>query len=143
MVNKTKIVKYLEQFKNPRNLGLLGFGIVALMVSWSGAKVIKTNYELQKQISRFLQQNEVQELENANLTLKNEYFKTDHFLELSARRHFGKAAPGEKVILVPKSVALKYTKDEPVDPAKVPKGPAPEKPWYQRNLEAWRSFLFP
>lgn len=122
---------------------LLGLGIVTPIFSWSGAKVIQTNYGLQKQISELRQQNAVHELENSNLKLKNEYLKTDHFLELSARRHFGKAAPGEKVILVSKNVALRYTKAEPVDPAKVAKEPRPEKPWYQRNLEAWRAFLFP
>lgn len=123
-----------------RALGLIAFGIIALLVSWSGVKSIQTNYELQKQISEASQQNDVAKLENTNLKLRNEYYKTDQFLELAARRQFGKAAPGETLYIVPKSVALANTIDVPTE--KTPKTKkVGQKPFYQENFEAWVDFF--
>ena len=86
---------YWRIFTDTSSLSLIAFGVIALIVSWNGLKAIQSNYEFQKQIARLEQQNEVSKLENDNLNLKNEYYNTDEFLELSARRQFGLAAPGE------------------------------------------------
>jgi cell division protein FtsB len=124
-----------------RALGLIAFGVIAILVSWSGVKSIQTNYELQKQISELTQQNDVKKLENNNLKLRNEYFKTDQFLELAARRQFGKSAPGETVFIVPKKVALANTVD--VQTTKVTEKTSKQtKPFYQKNLESWVNFFF-
>lgn len=132
---------YAEALNDTRVLGLLIFGIIALLVSWSGVKSIQTNYELQKQISTLNQQNDVKKLENVNLKLRNEYYKTDQFLELAARRQFGKAAPGETVYNVPKSVALANTVDLPGVDVK-PQALTDTRPTYQKNLDAWFNFVF-
>src|SRR5437667_142896 len=73
---------YARQLRDVRVLGLVIFGGLVLLVSWSGIQVIQTNYDLQKQISKLQQQNQVQELENNNLQLTNQYFNTDQYLEL-------------------------------------------------------------
>src|SRR5438105_1802103 len=100
---------WVTQFRDVRTLGLGVFLIVVLMVSWSGAKVIQRNYELQKQISELKQENDVQELANNNQRLENDYFKTNQYLELKARQDFGLGLPGETELILPKDVALKYT----------------------------------
>ncbi len=123
-----------------RALGLIAFGVIALLVSWSGVKTIQTNYELQKQISEAQQQNEVKQLENTNLKLRNEYYKTDQFLELAARRQFGKAAPGETLYIVPKSVALANTIDTS-EKSEKERNKQSKKPFYEENLEAWFDFF--
>ncbi len=132
---------FVKELRDVRVMGLLVFGIIAILVSWSGLQVIEVNYELQQQIARLEQQNKVTELENDNLKLKNQYYNTDQYLELQARRLFGRGAPGEKLILVPKSVALAHTVDLP-DPKKEAAKQEPRKPTYQRNFEAWMSFFF-
>src|SRR5690242_16883915 len=99
----------VRQLKDVRVVGFLVFGVLVLLVSWSGVKVIETNYELQKQVSRVQQENQVAELENNNLKLQNQYYNTDEYLELTARRQFGKGAPGEKLLIVPQEVALAHT----------------------------------
>lgn len=132
---------YVTALNDTRVLGLVVFGVIALLVTWSSVKSIQTNYELQKQISGLTQKNEVKQLENTNLKLRNEYYKTDQFLELAARKRFGKAAPGEKVYIVPKAVALAHTVKLPeLDPKPVTK--ADSRPGYQKNLEAWFNFFF-
>jgi len=132
--------RHKQLFTDTRSLGLMAFAVIALLVTWSGIKSIQTNYELQKQISQLTQENNVRKLENTNLELRNEYYKTDQFLELAARRQFGRAAPGETVLNVPKSVALTNSSDLPKDDEKIDSSD-PTKPKYQQNLEAWFNFF--
>lgn len=129
----------IRLFTDTRVLGLVSFALLAVLVTWSGVKAIQTNYDLQKQISKLTQENGVKKLENDNQALKNNYYKTDQFLELAARRQFSKAAPGETLVVVPKNIAQKYiTNVTPV--AQAPVAPT-HKPGYQKNLEAWMDFF--
>ncbi len=133
---------YVQQLRDMRAWGMILFGIIAIMVTWSGVKAVETNYSLQKQISSLQQQNQVQQLENNNLKLKNQYLNTDQFLELSARREFGKAAPGEMVLIVPKGVALAHTLNlQQTSTTTKPNKRPGNKPTYQRNFEAWIDFF--
>lgn len=113
--------------------------MIVLLISWSGVKSIQTNYELQKQIASLQQQNELQKLQNQNTALKNEYYRSDQFLDVSARQNFALAAPGEKLIVVPKSVALAYA-PELTDNAKTAHAKA-KQPTYQRNFQSWVDFF--
>jgi cell division protein FtsB len=128
--------------KDVRVVGLIVFCCIALLVSWSGVRVIQDNYILQQRISSLQQEIALQELENENLRLSNEYFKTDQFLELQARRQFGLAAPGETVVLVPKRVALDRTADLPSIDEQLASEPSTIKPSQQLNLELWLQFFF-
>lgn len=139
--NTKKIYVYFSQFRDVRALGLVVFGILVLLVSWSGIKAIQTNYGLQKQIAQLQQENSVAQLENNNLTLQNTYYNTNQFLELAARQHFGLAAPGEKVLIVPQSVALAHTVSLPTPSKSVVTKAAASKPTYQRNFQAWMDFF--
>lgn len=126
--------------RDVRALGLLVFLVIVLMISWSGVKVIQTNYQLQKQISALNQENNVDQLKNKNLALQNEYYNTDQYLELAARQNFGLAAPGEKELIVPKDVALAHAPELPIDQQPGVK-PADKAPFFVRNLRSWRDFL--
>lgn len=123
-----------------RAIGLTVFAIIAVMVTWSGIKAVQTNYGLQKQISTLEQQNQVQQLQNTNLKLQNQYLNTDEFIEITARREFGLAAPGEKELLVPKNVALAYTAKNPQATQAATKNQS-QKPTYQKNFEHWINFF--
>jgi cell division protein FtsB len=129
---------YLWRFRDVRLAGQVLFAVVVVLVSWSGVKAIDANYVLQKQIAAQQQQNEIQQLENSNLKLQNDYYNSNQYLELSARQNFGLAAAGEKELIVPKAVALAYTVPEPKPLAP----PAAVKlPFYERNLQAWVNFF--
>jgi cell division protein FtsB len=141
-----KIKKYqqhpfFKQFRDIRFVGFVVFGALVLLVSWSGVSVIESNYVLQKEVSKLEQQNQVSQLENNNLKLQNQYYNSNQYLELTARRQFGKGQPGEKLLLVPASVALKYTVDVPATAKSSEATPTLVKPMYQRNLEAWSDFF--
>lgn len=144
MLNKIKNRKIYGIFSllsDTRALGLLVFGVIILLVTWSGVKAVQTNYELQKEISGLEQQNQVSELQNQNLKLKNQYLNTDQFLELSARRQFGLAAPGEKVLLISRKAALSHTADLPGPAVAAPKQPLVSRPTYQKNFQSWIDFF--
>ncbi len=130
---------YLEELHDIRVVGLLLFGVVVLLVSWSGVKTIDSNYRLQKQISALHQENSLQELSNQNLKLQNNYYKTDQYLELSARQNFGLAAPGETELIVPKAVAMAHTID--LDKAAKNGSASSELPFWEQNFRSWVNFF--
>jgi cell division protein FtsB len=130
---------YVEQFQDIRAVGLGVFAVIVLLVSWSGAKAIQTNYDLQKQISQLQQENSVQTLENNNLKLQNEYYNTNQYLELQARANFGLGFPGETELIVPKSVAMAHTVNLTSQIAQVKA--SSKQPSYQKNFQAWINFF--
>ena len=137
---QTLALKQTSHLKDVRVIGLLLFVVIVLLVSWSGVKAIEKNYSLQRQISVLQQQNAVRKLANENLKLQNDYYNTPQYLELAARQDFGLAAPGETVLIVPRSVAMAHTVELPQD--KIPGDAAKvKKPAYQRNFQSWMDFF--
>jgi cell division protein FtsB len=142
-IKKIWTSKRFKQLIDVRNIGLYIFVIIALAITWSGVKAVQNNYELQKKISELKQQNTVTQLQNENTDLQNKYLQTNEYLDLAARQNLGLAAPGEKVLIVPKKTAMKY-----VDPSiratsssKNTSSSPDNRPKYIKNLEAWRDFL--
>jgi cell division protein FtsB len=131
-----------KQLNDMRSIMLYLFVLVAIAITWSSVKTIQNNYQLQKQISRLQQENAVIGLRNQNTALRNQYLQTDQYLELAARQSLGLAAPGEKVLLIPKNVSAKY-----LDPSLTLKSSSTvaistdNRSKYVKNMEAWRDFL--
>jgi len=125
-----------------RNIILYIFTVIVIAITWSGIKTVQSNYELQKKISVLKQQNAVLALQNQNMALQNKFLETNEYLDLTARQSLGLAAPSEKVLTVPNSVAMKY-----VDPSLAPKSAqagivtTDNRSKYVKNLEDWRDFL--
>ena len=101
-----KTLDFVRRLQDIRFAGQVVFVIIVLLISWSGVKAIESNYQLQREIATLQQQTDIQQLKNENLKLQNEYFKTDQYLELSARQNFGLAHKGETELIVPIDVAL-------------------------------------
>lgn len=139
-MKKQKIIEKLHLLTDARVLGLIAFGLIAVLVTWSSIKVVQINYDLEKKISIARQRNAVEQLENENLKLKNKYYESNQFLELAARRQFGKAAAGEKLYVVPENVALSKTIDLPKQ-QQTSLGPE-TKSKSRQNFDAWMKFLF-
>ena len=133
--------KKRQQLTDVRNIGLYIFAIIVLAITWSGIKTVQKNYELQKQVSTLQQQNDILKLQNENTELENKYFQTNQYLELAARQYFGLAAPGEKILLVPKDVAMKYV-DTSLSLQSSEKDSEDNRSRYSKNFQAWQDFLF-
>lgn len=139
--NNNKYIEKLKPFLDVKIGGLVLFGVIVLLVSWSGLSVLQNNYELEKELSQLKQRTEVQRLENDNLRLRNQYFESEQYLELSARRQNGRAAAGETVYLVPQSVALGKTIDITPEKAATTQEVKDTRPTYQKNLSDWMNFF--
>jgi cell division protein FtsB len=150
MLDKTNIPKifdpyvesvktYVLSLRDVRNVGLLIFTVIVLLISWSGVKSIQTNYGLQKQVSQLQQENNVQSLENADLALQNNYYNTNQYVEIAARENLGLGTSGETELIVPQSVALAHTVKQPS--VGVVASEVPKQPFYERNFEAWMDFF--
>ena len=132
-------MSYLMRMSDMRFAGQVLFVIIVLLVSWSGIKTIQSNYALQKQISAIKQQNAVKQLENDNLALQNNYYKSNQYLELAARHDLGLGLPGEKEVIVPASVAKNYTVGIAVEPSTSETNH--KTTFIERNLTGWRDFF--
>lgn len=134
----TLVPKYAARLQDVRVVGQAAFIVIVLLISWSGVKSIQTNYALQKEITGLSQQNDLQKLQNNNLKLGNDYYKSNQYLELSARQNFGLAAPGEKLMVVPKRVALAKTVNIP---SSASTAISPMASTERNNFEAWVNFF--
>lgn len=134
--------RQIKQFGDIRNIVMYLFVLIVLAIAWSSVKTIQSNYELQKQISALKQQNQVIELSNQNIKLQNQYYQTDQYLELAARQSLGLAAPGEKIMVIPSSVAMKYVDPTLIKQYKPEEGiKGDNRSTHIKNLETWRDFL--
>jgi cell division protein FtsB len=129
-----------KRLQDVRAVGLIVFGLIVLMITWSGVGTIQTNYNLQKQINQLSQENSNQQLENNNLVLENQYYNTNQYLELQARALLGKGLPGESLVLVSKASAYAELVPEPKTTTVISTNY--QKPKYQQNFEAWVAFYF-
>jgi cell division protein FtsB len=136
---KKKVIFYTLKLGDIRFVSQVVFAVIVLMITWSGVKSIETNYGLQKQISTLKQKNDLQKLENTNLSLENEYFNSNQYLELVARQDFGLGAPGEKLIIVPETVAMSYTTSIPLTAGSASNDA--NQPGYQKNFQSWVDFF--
>ncbi len=135
----------VKQLTDVRNIGMYVFVLVIIAITWSGVTTVQDNYELQKQISQIKQQNAVVALQNANKTLENQFLGTNQYLELAARQSLGLAAPGEKVIVVPRAVALRYAGATDTSDAQELSADTTvkidDRPSFIKNMQDWRDFL--
>lgn len=117
---------------------LVFVGLIAVSVFWNGAKIIQRNYELTQKVAEIQKENEVLELENRNKELQNQYLATDEFAELTARRVFGKASPGERVYIVPEEVAIASLKESNTEETTENN----DNNIRRSNFEAWMDIYF-
>ena len=112
--------------------------LVAFLISmgwvWGTVQTLQKNFTYQQQVDSLTQNVELEKLRNENLRFQQQYYKSDEFLELSARQRLGKAAPGEKLIILPDSRDI-------VDTAK-PTADVEPVTMQASNLSQWVRFFF-
>lgn len=93
-------------------------------------QVLNNNYKLQRQVDNAKLDSQMLELENQNLRLEQLYYRTDEYMELSARSLLGKALPGEHLVVLPRVSHASKTKRS---------GSAVAT---KSNFDQWLDFLF-
>jgi hypothetical protein len=105
--------------------------VVVLGLVLMTVRALEQNYQSESYIKEAELENEIQEIENENLALQQEYYRSAEFLELSARKS-NKSLPGENLVILPET-----NDDEKVNVG-VASVPADER----LNIEKWFEFLF-
>jgi cell division protein FtsB len=77
--------------------------VIAMGWIWGTVETLQKNFVYQQQVDALTQDVELEKLRNQNLAFQQEYYRSEEFLELSARQRLGKADPGEKLIILPDS----------------------------------------
>lgn len=128
-----KLRQALQRYGNLNNAVLA----VALFitVSWLAGTInaIQRNFELQQRVDDMQQEIALYELENQTLEFQQKYYASAEYQELQARKYFNKAAPGEKLINLPRTTAA--APDNTASPAEAAR-PA------RSNFAQWMYFLF-
>lgn len=112
-------------------LNLIGIAAI-IYLSVIVFQTVKHNYNLDHQIA--LQQKRIDDLTANEIQLKYDvqYYRTNSFIEKSARQNLGLIQPGEGVIVLPK------TTTPPIQSTSTTKNTAKPK----SNFSQWWSFLF-
>lgn len=112
------------------------FVIIALSLTYNTVKVVQRNYTLQQRVDELTDQVALVEVQNQNLAFNIEYYQTDEYLEVEAKRRFNLAEKGERVIFLPK--------DGDVEDVPVETGSGSELLPQQdnSNFDKWMIFLF-
>lgn len=115
------------------NIVLLAAILMAVVFVWSTMDALQKNYLLQRQVDILHSQVEASRLESDTLQLENTYFASNEYLELQARQQFGKAAPGERMIILPANTVSDNVTADANKPREVVSN---------SNFQAWLNFFF-
>lgn len=107
--------------------------LIAMGWMWGTVQTLQKNFTYQQQVDTLTENVELEGLRNQNLQFQQRYFKSDEFLELSARQRLGKANPGEKLIILPDSRAIVDESDATTDTFQLVR---------PSNLSQWMQFFF-
>lgn len=133
-ISFSQLLRKAKAHLNLNNGVLLVAMLIATSWVWSTIDAIGRNFRLQQQVDDLQQQIAVEELKNKAAELQNKYYASAEYQELSARERLNKAAPGEKVLILPPNTVSSDTQKEPV---------ATETPITERsNFAQWMYFLF-
>lgn len=135
MPSVPRLLRRAQQHLTLNNGVLLIALLLAFVWAWSTVEAIQRNFKLQQQVDSLQQQIAVRELENKTLELQKKYYASDEFIELSARQRLNKAAPGEKLLLLPPHTVAPATEAHAQTTQEVPLAD-------RSNFAQWMYFLF-
>ena len=136
---KMKIRRLRFQLKHDyltiENVVLILAIVLCLMWTYQSIAAMSRNWHLSEKLSSEKKELEALNLEVEMAELENEYYKTNEYQELNARRYMDKQLAGEKMVVMPENSEEAKNKHsgELTEQAKVE----------LTNVEKWLRFLFP
>ena len=129
----------VKNITNPELVAGVVIAVTVVAVTINTSSVIMQNYTLQRDVQVAEQKVSIAQAELDTQRLRNNYFTSDAFLDIASRKQLSKGAPGEKLIIVPKSVALSYLPAEvPVASTALSSASAQAG---KSNIQKWGQFL--
>lgn len=125
-----------HDFLTVENVVLLFAIILCLVWTYQSITAMSRNWELSERLTAERKELELLTIETEAAELENEYYKSNEYQELMARKLMDKQLPGEKMVVLPEnSEEARNRHQEVVEIAE-------EKEDYS-NFEKWMKFLFP
>lgn len=143
MISMSGVKTKLRQFKYKTKHDFLTIENVVLAIAillcfiWTfqSIKAMSRNWELSEQLTAEKKKLELLEIEVEAAELENEYYKSEEYQELIARRQLDKKLEGENMVVMPENSEKARNKY---------KGSTTEVVEKQySNFEKWMRFLFP
>ena len=109
--------------------------VLCLMWTYQSIMAMSRNWQLSEKLTSERRELELLSLETEAAELENEYYKTNEYQELNARRFMDKQMPGEKMVVLPENSA--EARNAHIERMK------PQEEREMTNIEKWFKFLFP
>ncbi|MBQ3474016.1 hypothetical protein IJH24_01120 [Candidatus Saccharibacteria bacterium] len=136
---KTKLrkAKYAmkHDFLTIENVVLIAAIVLCLIWTFQSIKAMSRNWELSEKLTAERKELELLEIEVEAAELENEYYRSEEYQELMARRQLDKKLEGENMVVMPEN------SEEARNKYKSSTTEIVEKQY--SNFEKWMMFLFP
>ena len=137
---KIKIKRLLYKLKHDiltlDNMVIIVAVVLCVGWTWGSVSSMSRNWELAGQVAEAERRLALLQLEVETMRYENEYYASDEYLELEARRLQNKVGDGESLVYLPEnSEAAKHKHDESATETTISEQVA-------SNLEQWLQFLF-
>jgi len=107
-----------------------------LVWTWGSIAAMSRNWSLSQEVLEHQREKSLLELEVEMLELENEYYTSNEYQELAARKYQNKKLPGEVMVYLPSNSAAAKTKHQ--TPAEGTTNEVEER----TNFQQWVAFLF-
>lgn len=143
MVSMNKIKTFFRRiryrmkhdFLTIENVVLAGAIVLCLVWTYQSITAMSRNWELSEKLTAERKSLELLNVEVEAAELENEYYKSNEYQELMARRQLDKKLPGENMVVMPENSESAKNKHAEIAVEK-------EEQTYS-NFEKWMMYLFP
>ena len=135
-LRRTKF-KLKHDFLTVDNVVLIIAIVLCLTWTYQSIAAMSRNWELSERLTEERKKLELISVEVEAAELQNEYYKSNEYQELMARRNLDKKLPGENMVVLPENSSA--AKSKHTDESK---SITTDEPEYS-NLEKWTMYLFP
>ncbi len=126
-----------HDFFTVENVVLLVAVFLCLLWTYQSITAMSRNWELSEKLTTERKELELLSVEVEMGELENEYYRSDEYQELMARRHLDKKLPEENMVVMP--VNSEEAKNKHKEEGEV----IASKDREYSNIEKWMTFLFP
>ena len=125
-----------RDFLTVENVVLILAIVLCLMWTYQSIAAMSRNWELSERLTEERKKLELVSIEVETAELQNEYYKSEEYQELMARRNLDKKMPGENMVVMPENSEEAKSKHEKKENV------LSEEKQYS-NFEKWMMYLFP
>lgn len=135
--NKLRRVNYRikHDFLSVENVVLIVAILLCLVWTYQSIAAMSRNWELSERLTAERKELELLNVEVDTAELENEYYRSNEYQEIMARKYLDKQFEGEKMVVMPENSEAAKNKH------KIVVTEAEEKTY--SNFEKWMMFLFP